>query len=505
MHAIVTLSENKIRDQLIGVPTRANHPYPYCLFQYFSTNSSMYTYKEFHINIVYNSYWGVPPKNHEYLRILLGILDTDNDTDSESIHKTHNTIHQLTTHCKWAPGAVFQNIPPKILNNKIITFEYPNDLFQYQLGEHTTVCYCPSSSQYNCSVDQLGPVYPGENLTVDLCLPYNNEETGVMYTETYNNNLPKPSCKIYEYNSMRHILHKNHNNVVNFPIASEQARVCELFLTAQPNLFTSYDVFYVHLLPCPLGFTLQHEICDCDPDLTKYIDECMISSQTVRRFPKIHIIGIESKNSTRKYMISTDCPTYYCLQDTTRINLHHLDDQCQPHRTGLLCSQCTGGYSVVFGSNQCKRCSNLHLLFIIYFAFSGLFLTVLLFILNLTVTLGTINGLTLHVNMIWINSPLLHLQGRLVTVLHSYIYAANFALSFETCFYNGMDMYAKMRIQLIYPIYLILIAVSFILGSRYSTKLYRLTYNRALPVLATSSTPLYTTIITIPSHSSLVT
>ena len=53
-----------------------------------------------------------------------------------------------------------------------------------------------------------------------------------------------------------------------------------------------------------------------------------------------------------------------------------------------------------------------------------------------------------------------------------------------------------------------------ILGSQYSTKLYRLTYNRAL-LLATlfmltytsilqaiSSTPLYTTIITIPSHSS---
>ena len=76
-------------------------------------------------------------------------------------------------------------------------------------------------------------------------------------------------------------------------------------------------------------------------------------------------------------------------------------------------------------------------------------------------------------------------------------------------------MYAKIWIQLTYPIYLILIAATFIVGSRYSTKLYRLTYNRALPVLATlfmltcntilqaiSSAPLYTTIITIPSDSS---
>lgn len=55
----------------------------------------------------------------------------------------------------------------------------------------------------------------------------------------------------------------------------------------------------------------------------------------------------------------------------------------------------------------------------------------------------------------------------------------------------------------------------FILGSRYSIRLYRLTHNRALPVLATlfiltytsilraiASVPLYTTIITIPGHSS---
>ena len=485
--ANVTLSNNAVFEQIIGVPTRTNHPYPYCLFQYYSSINS--TYKEFQINLINN-------EQHQ--------------GHTESIH---DTIHQLTSDCKWATGTAFQNITPKIVNKEIISLGIINN--QYQLGDHTMVCYCPPSSHYNCSVDQLGPVYPGENLTVDLCLPYNEEEFGVMYVETYNNNLPNSSCKIYNYNSMKHIFQTNQSKVVNFPIASEQPTVCELFLTAQPNLFTFYNVFYVHLLPCPLGFTLQHGICDCDPDLRKYIDECMISSETVRRLSNVYISGIESGNTAGKYMISGDCPIHYCLPSVARINLHHPDAQCQPHRTGLLCSQCTGGYSVVFGSNQCKRCSNLHLLFIIYFAFSGFFLAVLLFILNLTVTLGTINGFTLHVNMIWINSPLLHLQSRLVTVLYSYIYTANLGPSFEICFYNGMNMFTKIWIQLTYSIYLILIATTFIIGSRYSSKLYRLTFNRALPVLATlfmltytsilqaiSSAPLYTTIITIPSHSS---
>ena len=437
-NANVTISKNEVRKQIIGVPTRINHPYPYCLFQYFPSISS--TYKEFQINMLYN----LPSRTNKLPTIA-------------ELKLIHDSIYQLTSHCKWATGAAFQNITPKIVNDNIITLKNVYDIVQHHIGDHTTVCYCPPSSHYNCSVDQLGPVYPGENLTVDLCLPYNNEEIGVLYTETYNNNLPKSSCKIYEYNNMRHIFHKNHSKVVDFPITSAQSKFCELFLTAQPNLFISYDAFYVHLLPCPLGFTLQHGICDCDPDLRKYIDECMISSQTVRRLSNVYN---EPDISTYQYKVSTDCPVDYCLQSTIRINLSDPDSQCQPHRTGLLCSQCVEGYSIVLGSNRCRKCSNLYLLFIIYYVFYGLCLTLLLFILKLTVTSGIICGFILHVNMVWIISPLLHLRDRLVTVLNSYIYTANLGPPFEMCFYNGMNMYAKMWMQLTFPLYLILIAVS---------------------------------------------
>ena len=92
----------------------------------------------------------------------------------------------------------------------------------------------------------------------------------------------------------------------------------------------------------------------------------MISSQTVRRIPNIYILGNQSVNLTSHYMIASDCPIDYSLPGTIRISLGKPDLQCQPHKTGLLCSQCAEGYSVVFGSNKCKRCSNAHLLFIIY-------------------------------------------------------------------------------------------------------------------------------------------
>ena len=110
----------------------------------------------------------------------------------------------------------------------------------------------------------------------------------------------------------------------------------------------------------------------------------------------------------------------------------------------------------------------------------------------------------------------MHLPDRLVSPLLAYIYIANIETYYvERCLYDGMDMYARQFVAITYPLYFILIATSLILGSRYSTKLHRLTFNRALPVLATlfvftytsmlyviASTSLYTTITFIPSHSS---
>ena len=486
--ALLKFKDNTVME-ILKVSTSYNNPYPYCLFQYFSPIMSKSSFREFRVEL-------------EYFQI-------------KKLEKEISDINKLTTHCKWIPGATFYNIDPVIVNRRIINFGHNVTL--YQLGNHHTVCVCPPSSRYNCSVDQLGPVYPGENLTVDLCLPYSNEETGILYAETYNDKLPKSACKVRSYGSIKHTFYKEQSKLVHFTIATDLERLkgCELFLTAQPNLYTAYDVFYVHLLRCPLGFKLKHGICDCDPDLRKYIDDCIIRSQTVRQFSGVYIFGTTSDNLTNTYMVSTNCPIHFCLHGSTRINLRHPSEQCQPHRTGLLCSQCIKGYSLVYGSSRCKKCANIHLLFILFILFTGVFLVLFLLCLNLTVTTGTINGLVFYANMLHISSSFLHLQDRLIEPLYAFISFINLGSPFEMCLYNGMNMYAKIWTQFVFPVYLILIVALLIFGSRYSKRLYRLTYNRSLPVLATllmltyttillaiSSAPLYTTIITIPGHSS---
>ena len=126
-------------------------------------------------------------------------------------------------------------------------------------------------------------------------------------------------------------------------------------------------------------------------------------------------------------------------------------------------------------------------------------LVLLLFILNLTVTDGTINAFILYVNIISINTPMFFPHTSKLTPAYTFISLANLDLGIQTCFYNGMDDYAKMWLQLAFPFYLIFIATSLIITSRYSTTIQRLTARRALPVLATLFLLSYTKMLLIVS------
>ena len=126
-------------------------------------------------------------------------------------------------------------------------------------------------------------------------------------------------------------------------------------------------------------------------------------------------------------------------------------------------------------------------------------LVLLLFVLNLTVTDGTINGFILYVNIISINTPVFFNELNHFTPTYTFISLANLDLGIQTCFYNGMDDYAKMWLQLAFPFYLIFIATLIIITSRYSTTIQRLTARRALPVLATLFLLSYTKILRIVS------
>ena len=172
----------------------------------------------------------------------------------------------------------------------------------------------------------------------------------------------------------------------------------------------------------------------------------------------------------------------YCLPYSSLINLLHSDLQYQFNRTGTLYSQCKHSLSMVFGSSKCMECSNIYILISIIILIAGIFLVLLLYFLNFTVTNGTISGIIFYATIISINDSVFLVNDNVFKPLRVFISFINLDLGIQTCFYNGMDSYSKVWLQLFCPFHLTIIALSIIIASHYCTRILRLTYTRSLPV-----------------------
>ena len=107
---------------------------------------------------------------------------------------------------------------------------------------------------------------------------------------------------------------------------------------------------------------------------------------------------------------------------------------------------------------------------------------------NLTVSMGTINGLIFYANIVRVNHTTFfpHGDGNVFTdILSVFIAWLNLDLGIETCFVSGLDVYAKTWLQFLFPLYIWILVGAMILTSRYSTTIARLTGSNAVPVLAT--------------------
>ena len=469
----ITFIDNSCDNKLIEVEV-SDSWYNYCIFQYItSSNKSVITPNNYAINIIKSL--------------------TTKQKECSFLY------YHLNPKCEWLPNVTFQSYDSEIINHQIIKID------QQHLNYHR-ICLCYDNGSYNCSTNILGPIYPGQVLQIGLCTPC-DDNIFSLYAETHKSLQTNFSCKIINRGEILNNIN-SHAKVINYTIASEANKMCKLFLImySHKQLY-AYEVFYVKLLPCPFGFTLQNGVCYCDPILTKYIDKCYIDYSAIRRPANTWVTAHTQANDTN-YMIS-DCPMDYCLPHSFNINLLYPDQQCQFERTGILCSQCQHSLSMVFGSSRCMKCTNTYILITIIIIVAGIVLVVLLYLLNLTVTKGTINGIILYANIISINESIFLINNNIFVPLKVFISFANLDLGIETCFYDGMDSYAKKYLQLFFPFYLIIIAIFIIIASRYSHRVFQITCSRSLPVLATlfllSYTGVLRTVLTVLFSYSTIT
>ena len=162
--------------------------------------------------------------------------------------------------------------------------------------------------------------------------------------------------------------------------------------------------------------------------------------------------------------------------------------QYWPNRQGVLCSQCTEGYSLAIGSSNCINCpNNSSLSLLIFFAISGFLLVLFILHLNLTVTQGMINGLIFYANIIWEHQSISSQRAIKYTdvFLKPFIAWMNLDFGIETCFVKGLTPYTKTWLQFLFPFYIWMIAGFMITLAHYSSKITNLMGNKGLHTLCT--------------------
>ena len=363
------------------------------------------------------------------------------------------------------------------------------------------ICQCLARHHMpNCS-SAFPPItaYPGEDFTLRLAVvgTMNGTVPGAIYAKF---SQTSPQARLGDLQDTQ-ITEDANCNDITYTIYSSH-RLINFSLTAveySPILHISVD-----LKPCPIGFTLGNDACKCGKVIGREGIRCFINNQSILR-PANTWMGFNAhldNSSETGVVFSEHCPHGYCLPRDVYLSADDPDIQCADNRTGVLCGQCVKNYSLTLGSQKCSECSNLYLLLLFPLAASGLVLVAVLFVLNLTVTEGSINGLIFYANVISMSQ-----YSGTSSQLYTFIAWLNLDLGIDTCFYDGMDAYTETWLQFAFPLYLWLIIAAIIVVCNIFPKLTERGTQNAVKVLATllllSYTKLQRMLVTIFSFTTL--
>ena len=379
-------------------------------------------------------------------------------------------------------------------------------------SEPYRVCICHDNEPQCQILNYSTTVYPGETFTLSLIGV--GQMLGAVPTtvhaELLSNHGDEDSHSLGEFQDVQLILGPaciavNYTILSSNPVevlvlkVTKQRPTAEILGSSNGIYIAAPDTYrYWHhsvsinftLASCPPGFTLSTYPfqCVCTPTLRRAGIRCDIDTKSIHK-PKNYWIGAASTSKgTNDAVIHLHCPHDFCKSGLMDLNLENPDDQCQYNRSGILCGSCQNSFSLALGTSQCLHCSSLFLLLIVPFAMVGIMLVAFLILCNFTVSVGTINGLIFYANIVRTNQEILFpatANGFYRHILTSFIAWLNLDLGIQTCFWDGLDAYGKVWIQLIFPVYIwAIIGAIIILSDRY-TSVARLSGRNAVPVLAT--------------------
>ena len=364
-------------------------------------------------------------------------------------------------------------------------FQYPQQTgLSVVSSDPIQVCFCESDKP-NCSITNINiTVIPGIDVNISLA------------TVGLNDGLTQGVIKLTSSDNSSTVQTRLNAKCTNVHLKTnlllDKAHIYAR-LESEPSLA---KIIEVTIESCPIGFMLGKDACICGPELNLSSITCDINTKNIIRDGNL---WIGYKNDSDCLIVYQHCPFDYCNDQTIQFKVTSPDPQCLHKRSGILCGQCTKGFSLMLGSNQCGQCTNDHIALIIPFAVAGIVLVALVIVLNLTVSVGTINGLIFYANVVKIYEHIFF-PGVPVPFLSQFISWINLDLGIKTCFYHGMGSCSKAWLQFIFPAYVWFILILIIILLRYSSKVVQLVGRQAIPVFATMILLSYTKLIRTVFH-----
>ena len=232
-----------------------------------------------------------------------------------------------------------------------------------------------------------------------------------------------------------------YDNIKHITVEGRQCTNLTLSFQSTKNLETAHKIIFyypnnvsvitiatAHLKTCPLGFSIDVETgsCGCSQALIQYqllesrysALQCFIQTQTIKLLNRSGAwAGLIVHNNISVFAVSSNCPVSHCIVGgglmwftSNKLNQVLLKDDpnsmeerpvCINNRKGPLCGMCKKGLSHVFGSFKCISChgyTNYWLYPVLIFV-AGIFLVLSLFVLKLTLTSGTLNGVIFYIQI----------------------------------------------------------------------------------------------------------
>ena len=374
------------------------------------------------------------------------------------------------------------------------------------------ICYCNNSNIINkyCTASderifkKYGPSlspYPGQELKVSIALlgqlrglvtglvqadlkqtPENVAHFGALQ-RTQRISQAKCTAVVYTiYSSVPDPVLELHMSLARKTEHESESLTYHFFLSISAPLELISSVV---LQRCPVGFTHDTALglCACFRPLLQYVDNsCDIDTQTIQRKPALWLYAFFTDNYTQTLAAHEHCPFDYCNQGMLRVNLRHPDSQCAHNRSGILCGECQDGLSLTLGSPKCQQCSNRFLSLFSVFLVAGILLVVFLTCLNLTVSVGAINGLLLYANIIWVNRTLFFPSTSFLSVFLAWI---NLDLGLNVCLYDGLNLYSFTWLQFLFPVYIWALVIFMVITGHYNSLAAKVFGRDTVKVLAT--------------------